>query len=168
MRRLISVVTSVAAMTVVLSPAATLATSGTAVAAPSGETIVPMTQTLRRCDFSVAATAPASSGNARAVAVISTSGNTVSANVSVATAEPDTRYVVRLIQTPRPSSQPCAGGDPGVTESTLTTDAIGGGQVTLGGEIQQGATGAWVFFLRPGQYSQVPIVYATSGFIAKI
>jgi hypothetical protein len=92
----------------------------------------------------------------------------VIADVQIATAEPETPYDVRLIQVPRPSSASCNAGDPGVTGGVLFTDGAGAGGVTVRGHIVSGATGAWVFISRPGEFSQTPAEFYTSDFVVPL
>lgn len=165
MRQLTRLVTSVAALTIAVSPAAGTM-SGTAAAAPSGADIVPMTQNLRNCDFGyVPWVGPKAYG--RASALISTNAGNVAAEVHFATGVPNTSYIVRLIQVPRPSSMPCRGADPGVVAVPLITDAAGGATATLQDTIRPEATGAWVFISLPGQFSQTPAEFYTSDLISK-
>ena len=96
--------------------------------------------TYRSCDFSqihyVSAT-----GDASATAVIGTGGtNTVTADVFLMIGIPNTAYQVRLIQGPRPGSQMCNPGAPGVASAVLNTDGNGVGRVTLHDALQSGAT----------------------------
>lgn len=67
----------------------------------------------------------------------------------LAAAEPDTRYEVRLIQFPRPSSTGCAGGDSGVVVEVLATDAAGAGRITLRDVVDGDTTGACSHGTRP-------------------
>ncbi len=64
-------------------------------------------------------------------AFINTSGNTVTADVHLAIGQPNTPYNVRLIQGPRPGTQTCNAGEPGVAFAVLNTDGNGTGAVTL-------------------------------------
>jgi hypothetical protein len=103
-----------------------------------------------------------------AFAELTTPGsNTVAANVTLATAEPNTRYDARIIQVPRPSNN-CAPGDPGVIAGSFVTDATGAGGVNLVGPIKGGATGAWVVLDRPAANTMTPAEFYTSDFIAPI
>jgi hypothetical protein len=160
---------SAAAIGLAASPAATFAI-GAAAASPdsNGQTVVPATTTLRRCDHSAAQYVSAR-GYGTASAVISTTEpNKVVANVRIEVAQPFTQYNVRLIQMPRPSWSTCAAGSPGTTVGTLFTDVAGVGTTTVQGDIQSGATGAWVFIERPGEGSVVPSEFYTSDFVAAI
>jgi hypothetical protein len=132
-----------------------------------GGTFVPFAQSLRRCDFSTT-DFNSPTGYARPQGVIRADGSTVSADLQIATAIPNIRYDVRLIQVPRPSSAPCLGGDPGVALVALSTDGAGAGSVTVQDAIEPGATGAWVFITRPDAFSQNPAEFYTSDLIVPI
>ena len=84
---------------------------------------------------------------------------------AVATAIPNTPYDVRLIEMPRSSASSCNAGDPGVIAGVLTTDAAGAGSVTLRGPVASGATGAWMFISRPGEFAQTPAEFYTTDFV---
>ena len=153
------------------SSAIVLATVGlAALGAPplaSADQVVPMPGIFRGCSFSAKTFVP-TDGNGRAFAVISPiRQGTVAAQVQLATAQPDTHYVVRLIQTPRPSIG-CGPNDPGVTESALDTDDVGAASITLQAPALPGATGAWVSIDLPSEYSQTPLEHYTSDYIASI
>jgi len=168
MRR--SVSTALAAV-VVASPTVMLtAGMGTAAADSTNSartTFLPFAQIQRRCDHSANMyTSP--TGYGRATAVVRSSGSTVSADVQLVTARPDTRYDVRLIQTPRASSASCNGGDPGVVAGALQTDGAGSANVTLQGPIASGATKAWVYISLPGEFTQTPAEYYTTDYEAAI
>jgi hypothetical protein len=172
MHRLTRSVIAVAATGLATAPAALFAIcSGTAGATPRGTddaARVPLTGILRRCDFS-ADMHIGPTGYGRAFALINTSqSNKVVAEVSLATAEPNTHYDVRLIQVPRPSWLTCVAGDPGTAVGALDTDAAGVAAVTLQDDIEPGATGAWVFISRPDAHSQTPAEFYTSDFVVAI
>jgi hypothetical protein len=57
---------------------------------------------------------------------------------------------------------------PGVGTAGLDTDGAGAGAVTLQTPAPAGTTGAWVFLDRPGEYSQTPVEFYTSDFIADV
>jgi hypothetical protein len=140
------------------------ATLGTGTAAAYSP--MPLSSKLRACDFTQLRWVPAV-GNGRAVAFVGPDGNgNVVAKVDLATALPDMRYDVRVIQTPRPSAG-CAAGDPGVTTGVIQTDATGAGSVSVTAPIASGKAGAWVVVDRPAQFSQTPAEFYTSDFIAK-
>jgi len=168
MRRLTPAMTTVTALVVAVSPAAF--TPGIAAADSTGTgrtTSFPFSQIMRRCDFSATRyTGPA--GYGRATAVVRSTGSNVAADVQLVTALPGTHYDVRLIQLPRTSSAPCNAGDPGVAAGALNTDAAGAASVTVQGPIAQGATHAWVFISRPGEFSQTPAEFYTTDFTAAI
>jgi len=135
-------------------------------AEPTGATLMPMVSKFRACDFTAEIWVNAS-GDARGVTHLSTSGPNVVANVDLATAEPNTQYDVRIIQTPRPSMG-CAPGAPGVITGSLQTDAGGAGHTTLQGPIESNATGAWVMIQRPAANSLTPEEFYTSEFVGSI
>jgi hypothetical protein len=172
MRRLTGIANTLAAIIVTTSPAAMVTIgSGTATATPTETgrtTFLSFAQVLRRCDFSANMyTGPAGYGTPTAV-VHTTGSNEVMADVHITTVLPDTRYDVRLIQVPRPSSSGCGAGDPGTVVGAVNTDAAGAASVTLRGPIAQGATGAWLFISRPGEFSQTPDEFYTTDFVAAI
>ena len=140
--------TSTRIMTVVMAAAGLLGSglgTGSASAEAGNGSMVPLGRIYRACDFTpndyVSAT-----GTVAGTAVVGTGGtNAVTADVSVMTATPNTPYQVRLIQGPRPASQKCIAGDPGVASAVLNTDGNGVGRVTLHAPLRSGATNAWVF-----------------------
>ncbi|KAA0086428.1 hypothetical protein CIW52_00275 [Mycolicibacterium sp. P9-64] len=135
-------------------------------ATPGDTAVMPLIGKFRACDFTLEKWVSAH-GYTRGVAHLSTSGQNVVANVDLATAEPDTRYDVRIIQTPR-ASIGCAPGAPGVITGSVQTDASGAGSTTLQGPIDSSATGAWVMVQRPSPSSLTPAEFYTSEFIASI
>jgi hypothetical protein len=154
-----------AAAIVVAAPAALFAAS---VANAEADTPMSFTQMYRRCDLSTN-TFTGPTGFGRPFAVVRTTGsNEVLADVNIATAIPFTHYDVRLIQMPRPSSRPCGAGDPGVDVVALVTDAAGAGRVTVRGDIEEGATGVWIFISRPDAFRQTPAEFYTSDFVADL
>lgn len=162
MRRSIRLMTMTAAA-VTAAPLGLLTSTATATAA---DTLVPMNQVSRRCDFSET-DYNGPTGYARATSVIRSTGSDVSADVTIDTAIPNIRYDVRLIQVPRPASAPCFGGDPGVAMAPMQIDGVGHGTVTLRDSIEPGATGAWVWITRPDAFSQNPAEFYTSDMIVK-
>lgn len=90
------------------------------------------------------------------------------ADIQFATGSPNTRYVVRVIQAPRPSALPCNAGDPGVAAAALFTDSAGAGALTVRGPRSGGATGVWVLITRPSAHSQVPEEFYTSDVVAAL
>jgi hypothetical protein len=169
MRQLTLFMAWVAVIPMTTPPA--LVASGTAAAAPPGVSAgaqIPLNAVFRRCDFSAAQyVSPTGTGSGKAV--ISTSGSgTVVAQVNLATADPNTRYDVRLVQAPLPSSVRCAAGDAATAVGVLVTDATGTGAVTVQAPIRPGATGAWVAVERPDPRSQTPAEFYTSEAIAGI
>lgn len=165
--------TRAAALTAALIMAASPATAyadgvGAAGAASGGGgTILPFAQMLRRCDFSET-DYNGPTGMARTTGTLRSNGSTVTADIQIATAIPDTHYDIRLIQTPRPSAANCWGSDPGVAQGSLNTDGGGAAAVTLQDAIEPGATGAWVFVSRPSAFSQDPAEFYTTDFMVPI
>lgn len=125
---------------------------------------IPMPAVYRLCDFT-GKTYISPRGYGQAVAFVGTSQHQVVADVQLFTARADTRYNVRLIQTPRPSLT-CAGGDPGVLATTMDTDATGAATLTLKAPMLPGTTGAWVFIDLGSEFSQTPEEFYTSDFMA--
>jgi len=156
-----------------VAAAALVVVSSTTTAAPAAAetatlgSAMPLSSHWRACDFTKLKWVHAV-GDARPVAHVGTAGpSTVVATVDVFTALPNTRYDVRVIQTPRPS-QGCAAGAGGVVTGSVQTDAVGAGSTTVAGPIANGATGAWVVLERPSGNSQTPAEFYTSEFIASI
>ncbi len=160
-------VVTMAAAVVVAAPLAPALTNGAGTATASDSAFMPFSQILRRCDFSET-DFNGPTGQGRPTANIRSDGSSVTADVQMVLAIPNIPYEVRLIQAPRPSSAPCWGGDPGVAQATLHTDAVGAGNVTLTDAIEPGATGVWVFVTRPDRFSQNPAEFYTTDLIAKI
>jgi hypothetical protein len=131
-----------------------------------GGTFAPFAQVSRRCDYSET-DFNGPTGYARPTAVIRSNGSTITADVEINTAIPNIRYDVRLIQTPRPSSVTCNGGDPGVAAGALFINGAGAGSTTLSAPKAPGATGAWVWITRPDPFSQNPIEFYTTDLIVK-
>jgi hypothetical protein len=155
-----------AAVTVVVAPAAVFGISKAA-----ADTMVPLREALRRCDFSSLGTAPVLSHpeSGGGTAVIRTSGSTASAQARLVDPdEPGAHFDVGLIQEPRPSSATCGPGDPGTAYAGLDTDGAGTGMVTIQESIRQGSTGVWVIVERPNSTSQNPAEFYTSEFVAAI
>lgn len=135
-------------------------------APPASAAEMPMTGQWRACDFSKQ-TWVAAVGYARPVAHLTNDSGRLNATVDIATAQPNTHYDVRVIQTPR-ASMGCAPDAPGVIAGGLQTDGTGTGTTTVQGTVTSGATGAWVILERAGQYSQTPAEFYTSDFIAPL
>jgi len=159
------------AASLVISAAAFPIATVTASAAPAGTnggTAVPLRAILRTCDFSPIIGA-GSQNFGSASSVIRAGGNTVTAEVHLSEpGSPGTHYDVRLIQAPRASSSPCSSAGPGVAVGSLDSDGAGQATTTVQESIQPGATGAWVFIQRPSQFSQSPVEFYTSDFIAPV
>jgi len=163
------VLKTVAAMVLALSPGSTVG-AHTAAAGPSGSdgaTFLTFTQLLRTCDFKSNLHADPS-GVARTTALVHTTGSEVISDVVMVTAIPNTAYDVRVIQMPRSSATGCNPGDPGVTVGALITDDTGAGGLSIHSPIVSGATGAWMFITRPGEFTQTPAEYYTSDFVVPI
>jgi hypothetical protein len=160
---------SVAAIVVAISAASTVGAQTAAAGPPGsgGATFMPFTQMLRRCDYS-SGMHVGPTGVARATALVHITGAEVVADVVMVTAIPNTRYDVRIIQMPRSSATSCNPGDPGVSGGALWTDGAGAGGVSLHSPIVSGATGAWMYITRPGEFSQTPAEFYTSDFVVPI
>lgn len=153
------------AATLVAMPAVLAVNAGPAAA--EGATVLAFAQTFRRCDFSaIPFVGPA--GYARPSAVLRHSGSEVIADVQIATALPNTAYTVGVVQMPRSSATGCNPGAPGVIGGVLLTDPTGGGSVTVRGPVASGATGAWMYVSRPGEFSQTPDEFYTTDFVARL
>jgi hypothetical protein len=136
--------------------------AGPAAAEVANGGMVPLTAAFRACDFTshdyISAT-----GFGSGQAFIGTGGgNTVDATVNLAIGRPNTPYQVRLIQGPRPGTQKCNAGDPGVASAVLNTDGNGTGSVTLHDAVRSGATNAWVFVEGPPDRGQIRGEFYTS------
>src|SRR5262249_41617323 len=123
-------------------------TLGSPTAAADGTTAtgearyVPLSAFLRRCDWSDDTYVPADT-EGTGYAMISRTGNTVTAEVHMLAVRSDIWYGVRLVLVPRPGIG-CGAGDPGVGVGRLYTDGAGNGTVTVQAPVMSGATGAWV------------------------
>ncbi len=159
--------TCTAAITAVITPAATL---GIGQAAADG-TRVALQSNLRRCDFSLVTFAPMvlhprlASGSA----LIHTAGSQTVAEVHLYDEpEPGTHFDVGLIQIPRPASGTCGPGDPGTAFTGMDTDAAGNGTAIVQDTIRPGTTGVWVIIERADAHSQNPAEFYTSEFVAPV
>jgi hypothetical protein len=140
--------------------------SASAEAADGG--MVPLGSVYRSCDFTKLNFVNAT-GTAHAEGVVGTGGSdTVTADVYVSIGNPDTPYQVRLIQGPRPGSQKCNAGDPGVASTVLNTDGNGVGRVTLHAPLQPGATKAWIFIEGPPDVGQIRGEFYTSDMLTNL
>jgi hypothetical protein len=160
--------TCTAAITVLISPAATFDIIS---AAAEGGTRVVLDGDLRRCDFSLVSTAPMvpHPGLGTGSALIHASGSQAIAEVHLVDGpDPGTHFDVGLIQEPRPSSATCGPGDPGTAFTGMDTDAAGSGTVTVQDSIQPGTTGVWVIVERPNGHSQNPVEFYTSEFVVPL
>ena len=95
-------------------------------------------------------------------------GSNVTADVFLTIGTPNTPYQVRLIQGPRPGSQKCIAGDPGVASAVLNTDGNGVGSLTLQRRSVSGATNAWVFLDGPPEPGQIRGEFYTSEFLTSL
>ena len=142
--------------------------TGTASAESANGGTVPLGSTYRSCDFTkmgYVGTLATGSGQA----TIGTGGsNTVTADVYLMIGTPNTPYQVRLIQGPRPGSQKCVAGDPGVASAVLNTDGNGVGSLTLHAPLNSGATNAWVFIEGPPEPGQIRGEFYTSDMITSL
>ena len=167
MRRTTQLLAVAATLAVAVPVGPTLAAGDAAADTADGGTFAPFAQWLRRCDFSKT-DFNGPTGNGRPQAVIRSDGSTVTADVQIATAIPNIRYDVTLIQAPKPSSSACLGGEPGVALVAMQIDNAGNGRVTVQDNIEPGATGAWVYISRPDAFSQKPAEFYTTDLIVPI
>lgn len=139
------------------------------VAAPvSAATTIPMRAMLRTCDFTPISS-PSSASYGAASAVVRAGGGTAAADVHISEpGTPGAHFDVALIQMPHASSVPCTTPGPGVAVSTIELDGVGQGSTTVQSGLQSGATGVWVFIQRPSPYSQSPVEFYTSDFVAPV
>ena len=136
--------------------------TGSAAAEAANGQMVPLIGIFRACDFTKANYVSAI-GVGSGQAFIGTGGtNTVTADIHFAIGRPNTPYNVRLIQGPRPGSQTCNAGDPGVASAVLNTDGNGTGAVTLHDAVRSGATNAWVFIEGPPDPGEIRGEFYTS------
>ena len=141
---------------------AVAASPATALAAPAGSSVMPMTSIVRACDYSVAEHTWRT-GYARAVAFVHpATADSVALDVQLQTALPDTDYYVKVFQMPRGSA------DCGVAPVRVRTDGAGAAYVTITTPIDAGTTGVWASVERPSAFSQQPAEVYTSDFIAKV
>jgi hypothetical protein len=59
-------------------------------------------------------------------------------------------------------------GPTGVARVTALVDGAGAGGVSLHSSIASGATGAWMYITRTGEFSQIPAEFYTSDFVVPI
>lgn len=154
--------TCVLVATLIAGSVAVSAGSGIAASAPEQTTVVPMTTILRACDFS-AAEHTLRMGNAHAMSFVhpATAGS-VTVDVQLETAVPNTDYYVKVFTTPRVS------WDCGVAPILMHTDGVGAATVTIHTPVDSGTAGVWASVERPDPYSQQPAEVYTSIFIAKV
>jgi hypothetical protein len=140
---------------------------GTASAEAANGGSVPLGENYRSCDYTkldyVAAT-----GFGSGTSTVSSDGGTVTADVFLMIGQPNTPYQVRLIQGPRPGSQKCNAGDPGVASAVLNTDGNGVGTVTLHDAVESGATVGWVFIDGPPDVGQIRGEFYTSDLLTSL
>ena len=166
MRALTRLNFSAATMTILSASVATLG-SGTA----SASSRVPINADLRNCDFSLVSTALIRPKTilGHGVANFKTSGSTVVADIDMMVAtDPGTHFDVGLIQEPRPSSATCGPGDPGTSFSSLDTDAIGQGHVTITAPLRSGTTSVWVIVETGNPHDQIPGEFYTTEFLSSV
>lgn len=165
-------ITRCAAVLAIAATALPLSTAAASAAPTStnGTTVVPLTNVLRECDYSVALSSVVSArADASVSAVIRAAGGTVSAEVYLSDpSSPGTHYDIRLIQAPRESQFPCGPGAPGVAVGSLDSDGAGQATTTVQDSIRSGTTGVWVTVQRPGQFSQDPAEVYTSIVLASV
>ncbi len=129
--------------------------------------MIPLSSKFRSCDFTPVRVNAV--GSASGQVFIGTGGsNTVTADVHLAIGQPNTPYNVRLIQGPRPGTQTCTAGDPGVVAGVLNTDGNGTGALTLSAPIRAGATNAWVFLEGPPDPGKIRGEFYTSDNVATL
>lgn len=137
-------------------------------ASASNGTVVPLRSVMRACDFNPLQWVGGVNRGA-ATSVIRGAGGTVTADVHLSEpGSPGAHFDVSLIQAPRGSSSPCGSGGPGVAVGSLDTDGAGQATTTVQDRIQSGTTGAWVLIQQPSPYSQTPVEFYTSDFVAPI
>lgn len=142
--------------------------TGSAAAEVANGGMSPLRSVLRSCDFTPFNFVGAS-GFGDGQSVIGTGGTTtVTADVRLAVGTPNTPYQVRLIQGPRPGSQTCNAGDPGVASAVLNTDGNGTGAVTLHDALRPGATNAWVFIDGPPNPGKIRGEFYTSEILTSL
>lgn len=141
---------------------------GSASAESADGDMVPLSAKYRACDFGrVQFVGTTATGSGQAT--ISTAGsNTVTATVNMGVLRPFTPYQVRLIQGPRPGTQRCNAGDPGVASAVLNTDGNGIGTVTVSAPKASGSTNAWVFIDGPTDPGQIRGDFYTSDMTTKL
>jgi hypothetical protein len=173
MRQLTGFVAAMAAAVMLTTPfgvgtgTASADGTNTASGSASGSRVVPLSSFLRRCDWSIEQYVP-SVTRGTGYAVMSRTGNTVTAEVHMISVTPDIWYGVRLVQVPRPGLG-CGAGDPGVGFGQLFTDDAGIGTVTVTTPVMNGATGAWVSVEGPANDTQTFAGdFRTSDYIAPI
>jgi|SRR5215210_3406576 hypothetical protein len=136
--------------------------AGSAAAEVANGGTTPVRQVYRSCDFAVAKYVDASGYGSGQVTIGTGGTGTVTADVFLMIGRPNTPYQVRLIQGPRPSTQTCNAGDPGVVSAVLNTDGNGTGSVTLRDAVRSGATNAWVFVDGPPDRGEIRGEFYTS------
>jgi hypothetical protein len=136
-------------------------------AASNGPTLVPFSSLFRNCSFQQTHWVSAT-GTGSGDALIGVSSDGVTADVRLATAEPNSRYTVRLIQVPRAAARTCTAGDPGVAVGELFTDGNGTGFTRVQGPVAAGATGAWVSVDGPPKPGRVIGEFYTSEVLAAL
>ena len=169
MRKLTRLGTCTLAITVAISPVTPF---GIVRAAAEGTTRVPLQSDLRRCDFSLAATAltvarPRLGSGAAVIHVAGVEGDRGGA--AATKPNPGTHFDVGLIQEPRPSSATCGPGDPGTAFAGMDTDGAGNGTVTIARHPSPRARRAsGCLSSARTLFSQNPAEFYTSGFLVPV
>jgi hypothetical protein len=141
--------------------------SGLASAESANGGSVPLGENFRSCDFTKLSFVSAT-GFGSGTSTVSSDGATVTADVFLMVARPNTPYQVRLIQAPRSGTQKCNAGDPGVASAVMNTDGNGVGTVTLHDAVESGATHAWVFIDGPPDVGQIRGEFYTSELLTSL
>ena len=142
--------------------------TGSAAAEVGDGGMVALSSVYRACDFTPSAYVNATGFGSGHVFIGTGGTDTVTADVHLAIGRPNTPYQVRLIQGPRPGSQKCNAGDPGVVSGVLNTDGNGTGAVTIRDAQRPGATTAWVFIEGPPDFGQIRGEFYTSDVLTNL
>ncbi len=141
--------------------------TGPASAEAANGVMVPLSAAFRSCDFTKLHYVSAN-GSGSGTSIIGSDGSTVTANVFLSIGIPNTAYQVRLIQGPRPGTQKCNAGDPGVASAVLNTDGNGVGTLSLHDAVRSDATNAWVFIDGPPDVGQIRGEFYTSELLTSL
>jgi hypothetical protein len=144
--------------------------AGTATADGSttpGGTFVPLSSTLRRCDYSNDTHIP-QTRIGTAYALVRKAGNRVTADVYLERGTRNMVYRVRLIELPLRANG-CGPGATGTAFGDLITDDIGNGRTTVQQDKLPGANAVWVFIEGPpGEGFYISGEFYTSDFVVPI